>query len=145
MKKVFKIAGFIFGLCCLVAIRLFEKELFYDPLIEFYHGDFLDKAFPELEFWRYSLSIGFRYLLNTTASLLIIWVTFKSKNFIKFSLLLYLILFSVGLVLFWVTQNGISSEYYMHLFYIRRFLIQPLLVIILLPAFYFQKLNKKVK
>jgi exosortase F-associated protein len=124
-------------------VRLFEKKLFYDPLLDFYQGDFLDQPFPDLEFWRYNLSLTFRYLLNTSASLFMIWVVFKSKNFIKFSLLLFAVLFVIGILLFWFIQHNIDSEHYMRLFYVRRFIIQPLLVIILLPAFYFQKLNKK--
>lgn len=143
MKKSFQIIGFIFGVCCLVAIRLFEKTLFHDPLIAFYHGNFLDRAFPDLAFWGYSLNIGFRYVLNSLVSLFLIWIVFKNKTYITFSLLLYVLLFAIAFAAFWMVQDDISSEQYMRLFYIRRFLIQPLLLIILLPAFYFQQLNKK--
>ena len=143
LKKLQTFSGFIFGVFCLAAIRLFEQSLFHDPLIDFYHGNFLDAEFPDLDFWVYSLNISFRYFLNTLASLFIIWIIFRKKNYIKFSLLLYVFLFVVCFTLFWIIENNIVSEYYMRLFYVRRFLIQPLLVIILLPAFYFQQLNKK--
>jgi exosortase F-associated protein len=143
VKKLIEILGFIIGVCCLAAIRYFEKSLFYDPLNTFYHGDFLDNPFPNLDFWIYSLNIGFRYILNTIISLLLIWIVFKSKNYLKFSVLLFILLFVIGLALFWIVKQDIVSEHYMRLFYIRRFLIQPILVIILIPAFYFQQLNKK--
>ncbi len=143
MKSIFRFLGFLAGIACFVLIRLYEKQLFYDPLIEFYHGGFLDLPFPELDFWVYSLNLAYRYLLNTAVSLFLIWITFKKKSYIKLSIFLYTFLFLVCFILFWIIEHQIVSEYYMRLFYIRRFLIQPLLVIILIPAFYFQQLNKK--
>jgi exosortase F-associated protein len=145
LKKTIGFFGFAIGVICLAAIRLFEKQLFHDPLLEFYHGDFLKRPFPDLNFWIYSLNLCFRYALNTLASLLIIWIAFKKWNYIKFSLLFYLIVFVTCFVLFWIIENNIDAEHYMRLFYVRRFLIQPLLVIVLLPAFYFQQLNKKTE
>ncbi len=142
MKLYFKIIGFALGLTGLVSIRFFENALFFDPLISFYDSNFQNSTFPDLSFWRYSLNIAFRFLLNSSISLGIIWLIFKNKNYLRFSVLLYVILFIVGIILFWIVSSNIQPKDYMVLFYIRRFLIQPLLVIILIPAFYFQKLNK---
>lgn len=143
MKKAILVFGFIIGVISLMTIRLFEKELFYDPLLEFYEGDFQDKTFPDLGFWKYSINLAFRYLLNTLVSLFLVWIAFNNKMYIKFSILLFLILFLTGMLLFWIVENEITSEHYMRLFYIRRFIIQPIPVILLLPAFYFQNLNKR--
>ena len=143
MSLKLRIIIFIIGLIGLVSIRYFENVLFYDPLINFYNSNFQNSSFPDLNVWIYSLNLGFRFMLNSVLSLVLIWVTFKNKSFIKFSTLLYCILFIGGLVLFWGFTIDIQPKNYMILFYIRRFLIHPILVIILIPAFYFQKLNKK--
>ena len=143
MKKIISIIGFSLGLCGLITLRFFEEKLFYDPLLDFYHGDFLEMPFPKLDFWLYSFNLGFRYFLNTFSSLILIWFAFENKTYIKFSLILFIALFLLGSLVFWIIENNITSESYMQLFYVRRFLIQPLLVIVLLPAFYFQQLNNK--
>lgn len=143
MSRYLRILFFILGLIGLVSIRYFENILFYDPLINFYNSVFQNQAFPELDFWLYSLNLGFRFLLNTVLSLVLIWLVFKSKNFIKFSILMYCILFIGGFILFWGFAVDVQPKNYMLLFYIRRFLIHPILIIVLIPAFYFQKLNKK--
>lgn len=142
-KLLFKIAVIVFGACCLALIRFYETSLFYDPLIDFYNGRFHLKPFPELKFWAYNLNLTFRYLLNTLVSIGIIWYLFKNKTYIKFSVLIYIAVFIIGLITFWIIADNIQSKDFMLLFYIRRFLIQPILVIVLIPAFYFQKLNKK--
>ena len=143
MSRKLRITIFILSLIGLVSIRYFENVFFYDPLIDFYNSNFQNTRFPDLNFWLYSLSLGLRFLLNSLLSLILIWVTFKNKGFIKFSTLLYCILFFGGFSLFWGFAIDIQPKYYMVLFYIRRFLIHPILVIILIPAFYFQELNKK--
>lgn len=142
MNRYLRIAVFIMGLIGLVSVRFFEDVLFYDPLIPFYNSNFQIAQFPDLDFWLYSLNLGFRFFLNTVLSLILIWVAYRNKDYIKFSTLLFFALFVGGLILFWIFATDIQPNDYMVLFYIRRFLIHPILVIILIPAFYFQKLNK---
>ena len=143
MKRYQKIIIFTVGVCGLACIRFFEGSLFYDPLVEFYDSNFQDKAFPDLNEWLYTLNIIFRFVLNTIISVILIWIAFRKKSYIKFSIILYSILLAVGLIFFWFMVYNIQPKEYMTLFYIRRFLIQPILLIVLIPAFYFQRLNKK--
>lgn len=143
MKTIKK--GVFIGIAIIgfVLIRLFQSEIFYDPLTDFFKSNFQNAAFPEIEFWQYNLNLLFRYGLNTSLSLLIIWFWFEKKSFVIFSAYLYVAVFLICLIAFWIVEHNISAESYMKLFYIRRFLIQPLLVIILIPAFYFQNISKK--
>lgn len=145
VKLLFKILIFIASVIGLALIRFFETELFYDPLISFYKNNFLQKPFPELDSLWYSLNLAFRYFLNTIISLVLIWISFQNKSYLQFSGMLYTALFIVAILVFWLVAHDIENETYMTLFYIRRFLIQPLLVIILLPAFYFQNINKNAE
>ena len=144
MKRIVNILVFLLGVIGFALIRFFETEIFYDPLIDFYDSKFFQKPFPELDIWLYNLNLIFRYVLNSAISLILIWVSFQNKDFIKFSFLLYSILFVICIILFWLVTYDIQPKSYMVLFYIRRFLIQPLFVIVLLPAFYFQQIQKKL-
>ncbi len=143
MKTFSKVLVIGLAIIGFVLIRLFQNDLFYDPLIQFYKSNFQSADFPVLEFWMYSVNLFFTFSLNTILSLLIIWFWFEKKSYLAFSALLYAIIFVVGTVAFWIVEHDISTENYMKLFYIRRFLIQPILVIVLIPAFYFQNISKK--
>lgn len=137
--NLWKVLTIILLFAVLAGIRFFEDELFYDPLLRFFDGDFKLKPPPIFDEWKLILSTGLRYLLNTLVSLLILYVAFGDLKTIKFSVLIYLLAFVLltsGFI--WLIFN-ISRENYFTLFYVRRFLIQPLFVLLLLPAFYYQK------
>ena len=82
-----------------------------------------------------------RFLLNTIISLGILYVVFKKKSVIKFSVIIYFLgyLFLLAAFLFFVI-NPRQEDYYLF-FNIRRFLIQPIILLVLLPAFYYHKLT----
>ena len=121
----------------LVLIRAFESQLFYDPLLLFFKTDHTINGLPVLNFPKLYLGITFRFILNTLVSLAILWFVFKNKKLLKFSALLYGMFFIVciGFFTFFVIVYGDGPH--QPLFYARRFLIQPLLLFLLVPAFYF--------
>ncbi len=129
----------------LVLIRFFEHSLFYDPLIEFYQSDYLNNKVPHFITWKLLANVFLRFLLNTVISLAILYVAFLDKNILKFSVLLYILLFIGCFSGFTFLTLTIENENFMALFYMRRFLIHPIFVIILLPAFYYFRLNNSVK
>jgi exosortase F-associated protein len=63
------------------------------------------------------------------------------KNILKFSFVLFIILFIASFTAFAFLMFNIEEQLFMALFYVRRFLIHPLFVIILLPAFYYYRLK----
>lgn len=133
------------ALLCLmgfVFVRFRESELFYDPLITFYKGYYQNSPLPEIEMSRFLASIGLRYAIHMALSLLILWVVFLEKGIIKFALILYALVFVIllGLLLYLLQFYEIGDAG--AVFYVRRFLIQPLLILLLLPAFfYYRKVN----
>ena len=140
MKAVLKVIFIGILFCVLTSIRFFELQLFYDPLIEFFHGNYLNGITPEFEFWKLVLHTTFRFLLNTSISLLILYIAFKDLGILKFSAVLYGILLVVLMLVFCIMlSQSDTMENFMPLFYVRRFLIQPILIILLLPAFYYYK------
>ncbi|HZW78757.1 MAG TPA: exosortase F system-associated protein [Flavobacteriaceae bacterium] len=140
MRKIIAILAIVLLIVILLLIRAFEETLFYDPLLEYFKGDYKQLPVPDLVFGKLLLHTGFRFLLNSLASLGILWFVFKDKEIMKLSVLLYVLVFAVLITLFSIilkTSSPTSDP--MILFYVRRFLIQPLLLLLLLPAFYFHK------
>ena len=64
----------------LIAVRGFENYLFYDPLLLFFKGSYFNEVLPALNFFKLNLNYLIRYLLNSTASLFILYVLFKDKK-----------------------------------------------------------------
>tara|TARA_R110002012_G_scaffold3289_9_gene15362 strand:- start:42202 stop:42633 length:432 start_codon:yes stop_codon:yes gene_type:complete len=140
MKRTLKIFAVIILAGLLVLIRAFENTLFYDPLLHFFEMDYKFMPLPKMDTFALQTGIALRFLLNTIISLAIIWMIFRDREIIKLSLILYSFLFAILFMAFSFiifTSEGSSGHFL--LFYVRRFLIQPLFLLILLPAFYFQK------
>lgn len=126
----------------LIAIRGFEDVLFYDPYLTFFESDYLYIDNPRREVAKLFLFTSLRFFLNTLVSLGIIYLIFNDKIMIKFSTLIYLIAFVLLAIPFlYFVINPKQEDYYLF-FNIRRFLIQPIILILLLPAFYYYKLNR---
>ena len=128
----------------LILIRAFENELFYDPFITFFKLEFKKIATPEFSFFKLLLNHVYRYSLNAGISWIILYVFFKDKQLVKFSAILYGVLFVILISIYFYFITYRLEENYLATFYIRRFLIQPLLIFILIPAFYYQKNFKKI-
>ena len=132
---------FLIGL--LVGIRLFEDQLFYDPFLSYFKSEFTHAKLPQFNVFKLFFSLGMRFYLNTVISLFLLYVIFKDTKIVKFSILLYMILGSILLISFLFVLNFFGEENKMALFYLRRFLIQPIFILLFIPAFYYQKQVKK--
>lgn len=126
----------------LVLIRAFEDVLFYDPYLTFFENDYLYIDSPRREVAKLVLYTSLRYILNTLLSLGILYVIYKDKSIIKFSVLVYGLAYILLLIPFLYFVIHHKQEDYYLFFNIRRFLIQPIGLILLLPAFYYYKLNR---
>lgn len=144
MKNFLKITGIVVLAGLLVLIRAYEDTMFYDPLLEFFKMDYKSQPLPEMDTFALQTGIVLRFLLNTLISFAILWLVFKDKDIIKLSAILYCLLFVVLFLAFsFIIFTSEGSNGHLILFYIRRFLIQPLFLLILLPAFYFQKFKTR--
>ena len=126
----------------LVLVRLFESELFYDPLLAYFKSTYLQLSLPEINYQLLFLNITFRYFINTILSLGLLYVIFKDKGMIKFTAVLYLVFFVilVSILLFALSYDEPDK---MLIFYIRRFLIQPIFILLFIPGFLFQEYVSK--
>lgn len=126
----------------LVLIRAFEDQLFYDPFLQFFKQDYQNKPLPIFESTKLAIGLLFRYALNMLLSLGIIYLLFKQLHLVKFSAMLLIILFIVLMFLFFGTLHFMEQPDYLVLFYLRRFLIQPLFLVLFIPAFYYQQISR---
>lgn len=127
----------------LFVVRAFATELFYDPLIEYFKNDYLYTTIPEINTWYLMVDLLFRYTLNSLISLGIIWLLFQRKDYLKLSGFFFMAAFMVLILVFVFLLKGKFESGYLFPFYVRRFIIHPLFLLLLLPAFYYQKLSKK--
>lgn len=127
----------------LLAVRAFEDKLFYDPFLSYFKNDYLGGPFPKYDSFSLFLGLGSRYCINTFLSVAIIYVLFKDQSLLYFTVGLYVFFFVLLIAAFFALLHFESKNAFL-LFYTRRFLIQPLFLLLFVPAFYYQKrISKK--
>jgi exosortase F-associated protein len=139
MNRSFKIVMVVLLFGLLIVVRFYENDLFYDPLIRFFKVDHSTHMLPEFDMWKLLMNVTLRFFTNTAISLLILWFIFMKKEIIKISIILYLAVFVALLIAFIFLIFSKEMGGHLALFYVRRFLIQPIFLLLLIPAFYFQK------
>lgn len=139
IKMILSISLLIIGL---ISVRVFESYLFYDPFNSYFKNNFQNLPIPDFNLLKLVSSLTLRFIINVTISLSIIGVLFKNKTFIKAALWVNIIFYLILLTSFIIFSEFESNWIKMLLFYIRRFLIHPILLLILVPGFYFIKLTK---
>lgn len=140
-KKIKYILVFLL-VSLLFVIRAFESDLFYDPLIVYFQNDYLYTKMPEVDLWKLVVDVLFRYTLNSLITIGVIQLVFEKKRFVKFAGFFLMLAFMLLIVVFVFLVRNEFEQGYLFPFYVRRFLIHPLFLLLLLPAFYYQKLNK---
>lgn len=139
MPKLLKYLSFVMLVGLLILIRVFEEQLFYDPYLSFFQNDYLYMDSPRQEVFKLTLFTSLRYVLNTVISLGVLFVVFRDTSILKFATLMYSVAFLVLILLFlYFVIHPKQNDYYLF-FNTRRFLIQPLILLILIPAFYYNK------
>ncbi len=141
MKKNITILLVALLIVALFAVRGGVQPYFYDPLLEFFKSDYLYNYLPEIIIRKYFWHIFLRYALNTIISLAIIYLIFHDSKKIVFSIKFYVVAFLFLALCLFLILNFDLSEGYLLIFYLRRFLIQPLFLFILVAAFYYQNLR----
>lgn len=126
----------------LILVRAFQDVLFYDPYLLFFENDYLYIDSPRREVAKLVFFTSLRFLLNTLLSLGIIYCAFKDRQMIKFSGLIYGIAYVCFMIPFlYFVINPRQEDYYLF-FNVRRFLIQPIILLLLLPALYYYRLKR---
>lgn len=142
LSNKLKIVLILLLVLLLAAIRAYEDELFYDPFLLYFKADYLSLAVPKFDSFKLFLGLSFRYFLNTILSLGIMYVLFSDLKFTKLTVILYVVFYLILMITFFSVLHFFDKGNNFALFYIRRFLIQPLFLLFFIPAFFYQKQNK---
>ncbi|WP_081211819.1 exosortase F system-associated membrane protein [Salegentibacter sediminis] len=146
MRPIYRILIIGVLVVLLALVRVFEEHLFYDPINEFYRsGLYMLDQLPQYKLPELLLNLSFRFWLNSIISLLILFTAFLDKNIVKFAAILFLAFFVVGVAAYAYLLLNLDRGHVMSLFYVRRFLIHPVFILILLPAFFYHQLQKRTK
>ena len=127
---------------CFGIIRTFENQLFYDPFLDYFDSDFKNLPFPEVDALKLFYGLFLRYFLNTILSLILIYALFRNHEILNFSIFMYGFFLVILFGMFFIILNYFSEANWL-LFYVRRFVIQPIFVLLFIPAFYYQQQNFK--
>lgn len=129
----------IVGVCGLVGVRMLEDQIFYDPFLNFFHEGNKDIPFPEFEWGKLIISHIFRFVLNLFFSCVIIHFLFKNKEWTVQGAVLISIIFVITFPIYLFCISDRFDIGYLFSFYMRRFVIQPLILLLIIPLFYYRK------
>lgn len=129
----------IVGVCGLVSVRMLEDPIFYDPFLDYFHEVNKNLPFPEFEWEKLIISHIFRFALNLFFSCVIIHFLFKNKEWTIQGAILILIIFAITFPIYLYCISDQFEMGYLFSFYMRRFVIQPLILLLIIPLFYYRK------
>ena len=129
----------VFGLAGLIGVRAVENDLFYDPFLVFFKSADVNATFPNFNWLSLILIYFFRFSLNLIFSLIIIQVLFQNKRWTLQALVLMFIVFAITFPLYLFCIYSKFEIGYLISFYTRRFVIQPLILLLIIPLFYYRK------
>lgn len=127
------------GIAGLIGVRTVEDAVFYDPFLSYFHEANKGAAFPEFEWSRLISGHLLRFLLNLLFSLLIVQGLFNKRKWTLQAAVLILIAFLITFPLYLYCVSVRFETGYLFSFYIRRFVIQPLVLLLIVPLFYYRR------
>lgn len=129
----------IIGVCGLISVRMLEDQIFYDPFLKYFHEADVQIAIPQFEWGKLILSHIFRFLLNLFFSYVIIHFLFKNKIWTIQGAILISIFFVITFPIYLYCISDRFEIGHLFSFYMRRFVIQPLIILLIVPLFYYRK------
>lgn len=127
------------GICGLVGVRMLEDAIFYDPFLNYFHEANKNMSFPQFEWGKLIVSHLFRFVLNLVFSCIIIYSLFKNKEWTIQGIVLITIIFAITFPIYLYCIYNKFEIGYLFSFYMRRFVIQPLILLLVIPLFYYRK------
>ena len=128
----------ILGIFGLIGVRMAEEHIFYDPFLNYFHAANKQAPFPDFEWGKLILNYLFRFLLNLVLSALVVHFIFKNNDWTMQAVILMLLVYAIT---FPIYLYCIYTEFeigYLFSFYMRRFVIQPLILLLIIPLFYYR-------
>lgn len=127
------------GISGLVAVRVFEDQLFYDPFLNFFHEANKHALFPDFDWAKLFVGHLFRFSLNLFFSAVVVQFVFKNKRWTFQAAILITIVFAITFPIYLFCVHTRFEIGYLFSFYMRRFVIQPLILLLIIPMFYYRE------
>lgn len=134
----------IAGICGLISVRMFEDKMFYDPFLGYFHEANKNIPFPGFVWGKLIAGHLFRFILNLGFSCLIVQCLFRNRQWTVQAALLITIIFAITFPIYLYCIYNRFDIGYLFSFYMRRFVIQPLALLLIVPMFYYRKQLGKV-
>lgn len=129
----------IFFTLGLIGVRVLESKIFYDPILAYFKSQ--NAPFPQLEWVPLIMHHIFRFLLNLIFSLGVIHSLFLNKKWTFQAGILIILSFLIFFPIYLYCLYTELSFGELFTFYMRRIVIQPITLLLLIPIFYYN--NKK--
>lgn len=133
----------IAGILGLVSVRFLEDKMFYDPFLEFFKGDYKVAQVPEFIWGKLIFSHFFRFALNLIFSAIVVHFMFLNKKWTLHAVVLMAVAFLFFFPIYlWCLYSKMEIGY-LFTFSVRRFVIQPIILLLIIPIFYYRKMLGK--
>ena len=137
-----KILNFILvfaGILGLVSVRFLEDKIFFDPFLEFFKADYKVAQVPDFIWGKLMLSHFFRFALNLIFSAIVVHFMFLNKKWTIQAVVLMAVAFLFFFPIYlWCLYSKMEIGY-LFTFSVRRFVIQPIILLLIIPIFYYRK------
>jgi exosortase F-associated protein len=137
-----KILNFILvfaGILGLISVRFLEDKIFYDPFLEFFKADYKVAQVHDYICGKLMLSHFFRFALNLIFSAIVVHFMFLNKKWTIQAVFLMAVAFLFFFPIYlWCLYSKMEIGY-LFTFSVRRFVIQPIILLLIIPIFYYRK------
>ena len=137
-----KILNFILvfaGILGLISVRSLEDKIFFDPFLEFFKADYKVAQVPDFIWGKLMLSHFFRFALNLIFSAIVVHFMFLNKKWTIQAVVLMAVAFLFFFPIYlWCLYSKMEIGY-LFTFSVRRFVIQPIILLLIIPIFYYRK------
>lgn len=136
----------LMGITGLIAVRAVENHLFYDPFLKYFSSAYQKEVFPAFEYSKLLLNYLFRFALNLLFSAMVLHGLFKRTTWTFQGVVLMILVFAIIFPLYLYCIHTEFETGYLISFYMRRFVIQPIILLLIVPVFYYRQhlLRQKV-
>ncbi|MDR2205116.1 MAG: exosortase F system-associated protein [Flavobacteriaceae bacterium] len=138
MKKIINWLVIIFAIFGLIGVRVLEDKIFYDPFLNYFRGINQQTHFPDFQWNKLILSHLFRFGLNLIFSAIIIQFMFKRRVWTLQAILMICLVFIITFPIYLYCVSTKFEIGHLFSFYMRRFVIQPLILLLIIPMFYYR-------
>lgn len=138
----FKLSQIVWMLLALLGWALvFMLQDFDVTRLEFRFGQYAEGHIPEGENWRFIINKSLRFLFNDLFSLLLIYGLFAELRYIRIGLLVMALGMFILLPAYLILAIHLGPEGFHYLTFLHRITMNPWLMLLLIPAFFYQRLK----